>query len=104
MLFIINPSTNILVTISIFICSMTISHMIFVAAFITIAISPCINTLTFKFTINPSTNILWGKGSELACDRYEGSWKNSNRNGHGTYKFADGRKYVGGWVDSKFEG
>ena len=35
---------------------------------------------------------------------YQGSWKNDLRNGHGTYEWADGNKYVGEFVDGKREG
>jgi len=30
-----------------------------------------------------------GEKSKWAGDRYEGSWKNDERNGHGTYESAD---------------
>lgn len=36
--------------------------------------------------------------------RYEGGWKNEERNGYGTWIRPDGTKYVGEWLDDKPEG
>jgi hypothetical protein len=36
--------------------------------------------------------------------RYEGSFKDNNFNGYGTYFYADGSKYVGSWKDGKKNG
>jgi len=37
-------------------------------------------------------------------DRYEGSFKNDNFHGHGSYEYADGSKFIGEFVDGKREG
>jgi len=34
----------------------------------------------------------------------EGEWSNNQRNGKGTQFFADGRKYIGDWLDGKMHG
>ena len=37
-------------------------------------------------------------------DKYVGEWKDSKRNGQGTYTYADGDKYVGEYKDNEFHG
>jgi hypothetical protein len=37
-------------------------------------------------------------------DRYEGSWRNGQRNGHGTQFYANGDIYVGEWLDDMRSG
>ena len=47
-----------------------------------------------------------GQGTYMFADgeKYEGSWKDDKRNGSGTYTFANGGEYEGMWKDGIFNG
>ncbi len=40
----------------------------------------------------------------LSGNRYEGNYKNDKKHGNGIYEWADGRKYIGEYVEDKREG